>query len=72
MSSTFDIHPPSKENGDEPLFRVIYIIDVNASDTREAAEFTYHIITDPKSLPPILQVMDCNGTVVEIDLSKDK
>ena len=71
MSRTFNIQPPLKEKGDEPLFRVIYIIDVNSSDAQEAAEFTHQIMTDPKSLPPVLQVMDCEGKVVKIDLSKD-
>ena len=72
MSSTFNIQPPPKEKGDEPLFRVIYIIDVNASDTQEAAEFTHQIMTDPQSLPPVLQVMNWKGKVVKIDLSKKK
>ena len=72
MSRTFNIQPPLKEKGDEPLFRVIYIIDVNASDAQEAAEFTHQIMTDPQSMAPVLQVIDHEGTVVKIDLSKEK
>ena len=72
MSGTFNIQPPPNEKGDEPLFRVIYIIDVNASDTREAAEFTHRIMTDSHSLLSVLEVMDRKGVVVKIDLSKEK
>lgn len=65
------IESPPKENGDEPLFRVVYIIDVNSGDVREAAEYTYRIMTDPESLPPVLHVIDSNGKSTEVDLSKD-
>jgi len=65
------IEPPPKEKGDEPLFRVVYIIDVNSSNVREAAEYTHRIMTDPDSLPPVLHVIDCNGKSMEVDLSKD-
>jgi len=65
------IEPPPEEKGDEPLFRVVYIIDVNASDIREAAEYTHRIMTDPDSLRPVLHVIDSKGKSTEIDLSKD-
>jgi len=65
------IEPPPKEKGDEPLFRVVYIIDVNASDIREAAEYTHRIMTDPDSLRPVLHVIDSRGNSTEVDLSKD-
>jgi len=65
------IEPPPEEKGDEPLFRVVYIIDVNAADVREAAEYTHQIMTDPDSLPPVLHVIDSNGKSMEVDLSKD-
>ena len=64
------IESPPEENGDEPLFRVVYIIDVNSGDVREAAEFTHRIMTDPKSLPPVLNVIDHSGGIVTVDLSK--
>ena len=30
------IPPPPKDTGEEPLFRVVYEIDVNAADERKA------------------------------------
>jgi len=63
------IDPPHRESGEEPLFRVVYVIDVNAADAREAAVFTYRIMSDPESLPPVLQVMNHTGTIVTVDLS---
>ena len=66
----FAIEPPPKENGPEKLYRVVYIIDVNAADPKEAAEFTHQIMTDPDSLPPVLHVIDGDGNRAEIDLSK--
>jgi hypothetical protein len=65
------IDPPPKEKGDEPLFRVVYIIDVNSSDIREAAEYTHRIMSDPDSLRPVLHVIDSKGNSTEVDLSKD-
>jgi hypothetical protein len=65
------IEPPPEERGDEPLFRVVYIIDVNAGDVREAAEYTHRIMTDPDSLPPVLHVIDFKGDSTEVDLSED-
>ena len=66
------IDPPPEEKGDEPLFRVVYVIDVNAGDVREAAEYTHRIMTDPDSLPPVLHVIDFKGNSTEIDLSKNE
>jgi hypothetical protein len=65
------IDPPPKEEGDEPLFRVVYIIDVNSGDIREAAEYTHRIMSDPESMRPVLHVIDSNGKSTEVDLSKD-
>ena len=65
------IDPPPKEKGDEPLFRVVYIIDVNAGDVHEAAEYTHRIMTDPDSLRPVLHVINSNGKSTEVDLSED-
>jgi predicted alpha/beta superfamily hydrolase len=67
----FTIDPPPKEGGPEKLYRVVYIIDVNAADPKEAAGFTHQIMTDPESLPPVLHVIDEGGKSVEIDLSKE-
>ena len=68
-SDGLKIEPPHEEKGDEPLFRVVYVIDVNAGEVREAAEYTHRIMTDPDSLPPVLQVIDSKGHSTEIDLS---
>lgn len=67
----FTIEPPPKESGPEKLYRVVYIIDVNAADPKEAAEYTHQIMTDPDSLPPVLHVIDEGGERIEIDLSKE-
>lgn len=67
----FTIEPPPEESGPEKLYRVVYIIDVNAADPKEAAEFTHQIMTDPESLPPFLNVIDEGGKRVDIDLSKE-
>jgi hypothetical protein len=69
MSKTFHIQPPSEEKGDKPLLRVIYVIDVNAIDPLEAAKLIHRIMTDPDSMPPVLEVMDHKGNVEKIDLS---
>jgi len=63
------IDPPPKEKGDEPLFRVVYIIDVNSGDVREAAEYTHRIMSDPESLRPVLLVIDSKGGCTTVDLS---
>jgi hypothetical protein len=70
MSRAFRIQPPPTEKCDEPLFRVIYVIDVNAVDALEAAKLTHQIMTDPDSMLPVLEVMDHKGQVEKIDLSE--
>jgi len=65
------IEPPPQEDGDEPLYRVVYIIDVNGTDSRDAAEYTYRIMTDPDSLAPVLNVLDCKGNETVVDLSAE-
>jgi hypothetical protein len=64
------IEPPPEETGKEPLYRVAYVIDVNASDVRRAAERAYQVMTDPESMAPVLQVIDHKGKTTVIDLSK--
>ena len=66
------IDPPPKDNSQEPLYRVVYTIDVGAKDPHQAAENTHRIMTDPNSMLPVLQVVDFNGACTEIDLSEDK
>lgn len=62
--------PPEEEGSEEPLYRVVYIIDVNAVDVRDAAEYTHRIMTDPASMRPVLHVVDGKGCDTVIDLSK--
>lgn len=69
-SKNYQIEPPPTGKGSEPLFRVIYVIDVNASSVLEAAKLTHQIMIDPDSMLPVLEVMNCKGKVVTIDLSK--
>ncbi len=64
------IPPPPHERSEEPLFRVVYQIDVNARDMREAAESVHRTMTDPDSMPPVLEVIDHRGHTTAIDLSK--
>ncbi len=63
------IEPPDREGGDEPLFRIVYTIDLNATDPVVASEKTHRIMAGPGSLPPVLDVMDHSGNVTRIDLS---
>ena len=65
------IEPPHKEGGDEPLFRVVYILDINAVNPIEAAMQTHRIMSDPESQPPVLEVIDHQGKAVSIDLSEE-
>ncbi|MFC1652701.1 hypothetical protein ACFL3F_03170 [Planctomycetota bacterium] len=62
------IDPPPREDG---LFRVIYIIDVNANDAKAAAQETHETMIDPDSLAPVLHVLDSGGHETTIDLSQE-
>ena len=67
------LDPPHKEGGDEPLYRVVYVIDVNAANPRGAAEYVRQVMMDlvrPDSCPPVLEVIDHRGKVVSVDLSQ--
>jgi hypothetical protein len=65
------VESPPAEKGDEPLFRVVYMIDVNARDVRAAAEYAHRLMTDPDSLRPVLHVIDSTGVCTEVDLLAD-
>ena len=62
------IPPPPNEDG---LFRVVYVIDVNAADVKAAARETHETMIDPDSQAPVLHVLDPEGTQTTIDLSQD-
>lgn len=72
MSKNYQIKPPPKEKGKEPLFRVVYVIDVGAGDVVEAAKTAYEMMRSSESIPPVLEVIDNKGNCVKIDLSKSK
>jgi hypothetical protein len=63
------ISPPPKESKGQLLFRVIYVIDINAVSPVHAARQTYQILVDPDSELPVVDVMDHRGKVKRIDLS---
>jgi hypothetical protein len=63
------IEPPPKE---KDLYRVVYVIDVNADSSLDAAKKTHLIMTDPDSLAPVLEVVDQDGKVTKFDLSKNR
>ncbi len=65
------IEPPHKEGGNKPLFRVVYVIDVNAASPMDASRTAYKIMADPESQPPVLEVIDRKGKAVSIDLSEE-
>jgi len=65
------LEPPPTERGAEPLFRVVYVIDINASSVRQAAERAYEIMRDPNSMPAVLEVLAGNGHRTEIDLATE-
>ena len=64
------ISPPHQEMGPQPLYRVVYTIDVNAVNARQAAERACEIMKDPQSMRPVLDVIDFRGRVMRIDLSE--
>lgn len=65
----FSIEPPPKETGPERLYRVVYVIDINAMNPRQAAERTYEIMKDPASMRPVLDIIDSGGPQTRVDLS---
>jgi len=65
------IEPPPNETGPEPLYRVVYVIDVNAADVQEAARYTHRIMTAPSSLAPVLHVLDHRGRETLVDLAAE-
>ena len=66
----YRITPPPKDTGREPLFRVVYAIDVNASDEQKAAEQAWQMMQAKDALDPILMVLDSEGKQTMFDLSE--
>jgi hypothetical protein len=63
------IEPPPTEKGPEPLYRVVYTIDVNGPDAHQAAQRAYEIMSDPASMRPVLHVLDGKGFDTVVDLA---
>lgn len=64
------ISPPPQERGSQPLHRVVYTIDVNAVNARQAAQRAHEIMKHPQSMRPVLDVIDFRGRLTRIDLSE--
>ncbi len=65
------IEPPPKETGPEQLYRVVYVIDLNATNPCQAAERAHEIMKDPQSLRPVLEIIDSSGRQTRVDLSDE-
>ncbi|MFC1677908.1 hypothetical protein ACFL3G_12720 [Planctomycetota bacterium] len=68
-SKDYRINPPPKDAGEEPLFRVVYAIDVNASDEQKAAEQAWQMMRAKDAFDPILTVLDSEGKQTKLDLT---
>jgi len=68
-SNRFMIEPPPTEAGPEPLYRVVYMIDIDAENPRQAAERAHVLMQDAESMPPVLDVLDSHGRRTRVDLS---
>lgn len=65
----YRIEPPSKDKGKEPLFRVIYTIDVGATDERKAAETAWQMMRAEDAFKPVMVILDNQGKQTKLDLS---
>ena len=70
MKKGLHIQPPPKDS--DPVFRVVYVIDVGARDIVEAAWTAYRMMIASDSMPPIVEVIDNRGNKVRIDLSQSR
>ena len=69
-SKDYKISPPPKDKGEEPLFRVIYVIDVGAADERKAAEIAWRqMMRAEDAFDPALVILDSEGKQTKLDLS---
>ena len=69
-SKDYRIEPPPKDRGAEPLFRVIYAIDVGAADERKAAEAAWQMMRAKDAFEPIMVILDSQGKQTKLDLSE--
>jgi hypothetical protein len=71
-ASRFGIDPPPEDKGPEPMYRVVYVIDLNAPNPQKAARCAYKIMIDRASIRPVLHVLDYEGRSTRVDLSEDR
>jgi len=69
-SKDYRIEPPPKDKGEEPLFRVIYVIDVGAVNERKAAETAWQMMWAEDAFEPVMVILDSNGKQTKLDLSE--
>ena len=69
-SKDYRIEPPPEDKGKEPLFRVIYAIDVGAADERKAAETAWQMMRAKDAFEPIMVILDSQGKQTKLDLSE--
>jgi len=65
----YRISPPPKDSGQEPLFRIVYAIDVNAFDEKKAAEQAWQMMRAKDAFDPIFMVLDAEGKQTQLDLT---
>jgi hypothetical protein len=66
------IHWPPREKSKRKLYRVVYIIDINADSDKQAADQVHRIITDPDTIKPIFQVLRPDRRISTVDISRNE
>ena len=70
-SKDYRISPPPKDKGQEPLFRVIYVIDVGAADEIQAAQIAWRqMMRAEDAFEPVMVILDSAGKQTKLDLSE--
>ena len=70
-SKDYRISPPPKDKGEEPLFRVVYVIDVGAADEKNAAEIAWRqMMRAEDAFDPVMVILDSDGRQTKLDLSE--
>ncbi len=63
------IDPPPNE---KDLWRVVYVIDVNATEAKTAAWEAYETMIDPDSRAPVFHMIDPQGNQTTLDLAQEE
>jgi len=66
----YKIGPPPGERNGQPLYRVVYAIDVGADNERKAAEAAWQMMRAEDAFAPVLVVIDSEGKQTKFDLSE--